>query len=72
MSTHTPAPWPESPAFAAAIARIADLHRESAAAGVRRSARLGRPAPARWPTGVVAALRDSLHPAVTETACPAC
>jgi hypothetical protein len=72
MSSHTPAPWPESPAFAAAVARIADLRGESAAAELRRSARLARPAPARWPAAVVAALRGSLRPVPPARPCPTC
>jgi hypothetical protein len=72
MSIHTQASWPESPAFAAAVARIADLRRESAAAELRQAARLARPGPARWPTAVVAALRDSLRPGAPARICPTC
>ena len=72
MSTHSPAPWPESPAFAAAVARIADLRREAAGADLRRRARLDRPTPVRWPVAVVAMLRDSLRPSAPARPCPTC
>jgi hypothetical protein len=72
MSTHIPAPWPESPAFAAAVERIADLRRESAVAELRQVARRTRPGPARWPAAVVAALRESLRPVAPARPCPTC
>jgi hypothetical protein len=72
MNTHNPVHVPESLAFAAAVARIADLRRESASAEMRRSARLARSTPARWPAAVVIALRDSLRPGAPARPCPTC